>query len=151
MIELSESYIMGLIKSEHPFPIDFDLGWHWLGYARKDNAKRLLEKCTHGTDYQCYETEATKTSGVKHMIRLTVDCFKHLAMQAGTPRGKEVREYFLRCEKLLKARHEQDSLDPRAVVKAMDLVEKAARIEAADKFLINHPDCADILRMILKD
>lgn len=147
-MELSETYVMDLIKSEDPFPIDFDIAWHWLGYARKDNAKRLLEKCIHGVDYQCYEQPATKTSGVKHMIRLTVKCFKHLAMQANTPRGKEVRNYFIKCEELLK---EQGMKKTHAIVKAMDLVDKAARIEAADKFLNNHPDCADILRMILKD
>lgn len=149
MIELSENYIMGLIKSDHPFPVDFDIAWHWLGYARKDNAKRLLEKCIHGVDYQCYQSTATtKGGGIKHMIMLTVECFKHLAMQAGTPRGKEVREYFLRCEKIAK---EIPTREARAMVKALDLVDKAARIEAADKFLTNHPDCADILRMILKD
>ena len=35
-------------------------------------------------------------------IRLTIDCFKSLAMMAGTQRGKEVRMYFLECEKIAK-------------------------------------------------
>ncbi len=151
-MELSETYIMGLIKSEHPFPIDFDLAWHWLGYARKDSAKRLLEKCTHGVDYQHYELTTEAGGGsVKHMVRLTIECFKHLAMQAGTPRGKEVRNYFIKCEQLLKESQAIPNRKTKAIIKAMDLVDKAARIEAADKFLNNHPDCADILRMILKD
>lgn len=37
-------------------------------------------------------------------IKLTPDCFKQLAMMAGTERGKKVRRYFLNCEAELKRR-----------------------------------------------
>jgi len=35
-------------------------------------------------------------------IRLTIDGFKMFCMMAGTPKGREVRRYFLECEKKYK-------------------------------------------------
>ena len=35
-------------------------------------------------------------------IRLNIDCFKSLGMMAGTQKGKEVRRYFLECERIAK-------------------------------------------------
>ncbi|MBW4469245.1 MAG: hypothetical protein KME45_03170 [Stenomitos rutilans HA7619-LM2] len=50
--------------------------------------------------------ESAPGGGSTHseQIYLTVDCFKSLAMMAGTDRGKEVRQYFLNCERDLKSR-----------------------------------------------
>ena len=35
-------------------------------------------------------------------IKLTIDCFKSFGMMAGTEKGKEIRRYFLMCERQLK-------------------------------------------------
>lgn len=35
-------------------------------------------------------------------LYLTVDCFKQLCMMANTEKGREVRKYFLECERKLK-------------------------------------------------
>ena len=35
-------------------------------------------------------------------IKLTIDAFKSLGMMAGTQKGKEIRHYFLECERIAK-------------------------------------------------
>lgn len=99
-----------MINSENEFPINLDDAWQWLGYSRKDNAKSTLtNNFDQGVDYII---QAPENSGAvakqgfsafnRQEIYLTVDCFKAFAMLAGTAKGKEVRTYFLNCEKTLK-------------------------------------------------
>lgn len=96
-----------LLNSDDSFPVDFEIAWQWLGYSRKDAAKdKLLNNFDLDVDFSLRrlpETNVDNTfSHYREDIRLTVDCFKQLAMMAKTSKGKEVRKYFLDCEKRLK-------------------------------------------------
>lgn len=97
-----------LLTLEDRFPIDFDDAWRWLGYSTKQKAEHKLSgNFEEGIDYE-FPTDRFKTPPEKggrpaRHIRLTVDCFKMLGMMAGTLQGKEVRWYFLECEKALKS------------------------------------------------
>jgi phage anti-repressor protein len=105
----NKSNALALIEASeaNPFPVNFDDAWQWLGYSKKGNAKRALLEggFIRGTDFLISE-EAT-TTGISAIpletISLTVECFKLLAMLSGTEKGKEVRKYFLECEKIAKA------------------------------------------------
>ena len=44
MTDFSLDIAKELFDSEKAFPVDFDLAWEWLEYARKDSAKRAFEK-----------------------------------------------------------------------------------------------------------
>ena len=47
--------IEAIAKSTEPFPVDFDEAWVWIGYTRKDNAKRaLVNNFKEGVDYQVF-------------------------------------------------------------------------------------------------
>jgi len=116
---LNPALVFALLKSSELFPIDFEDAWQWVGYTRKDSAKKkLLNNFTKGIDFQVFrqtavnstEQELQPNSGGRpnDVIMLTVDCFKSFAMMAGTLKGKEVRRYFLRCEAELKQRLEKD-------------------------------------------
>jgi phage anti-repressor protein len=95
-----------LYHSAEQFPVDFDLGWQWLGYTRKDSAKKkLLNHFKEGEDFILQQTaEPTPAGGYSNRenIKLTVNCFKEMGMMAGTEKGRDVRKYFLQCEEQLK-------------------------------------------------
>ncbi len=90
-----------LYDSNDRFPVDFDLAWKWCGYTRKNNAlaKLIADGFEEGLDYISAEKGAEKSHGNSSNYSLTVDCFKHFGMMAKTEQGKQIRRYFLQCEK----------------------------------------------------
>lgn len=100
---LSLELVKDFVESTEEFPVDFDDAWRWIGYTRKDTAKDSLEANFHkGFDFSGEFRKNSLRGRPVEKIFLTVDCFKAFCMMAGTPKGREVREYFLRCEKQLK-------------------------------------------------
>ena len=89
-----------LIRSDHTFPVDFDLAWKWIGYSRKDNAKAALrDNFIEDTDFLLLNSQEQKEGSGGHnreQIHLTLDCFKAFCMMAGTAKGKEGRAYLSR-------------------------------------------------------
>jgi hypothetical protein len=103
---LSISMVSGYLESSDPFPIDFDQAWQWLGYSGKGRAKdRLIAEFIDGVDFRVFALKVKNPNGGRPVekIMLSVDCLKCLGMMAGTAKGKEVRQYFLDCERTLKA------------------------------------------------
>ena len=93
-----------LYDSSEKFPVNFDDARAWIGYTRKDNALRafLSNGFDESVDYLLIKEEikeADNVHGSTHRYFLTVDCFKHFGMMAKTEQGKQVRRYFLQCEK----------------------------------------------------
>ena len=89
------------------FVIDFDNVWKWMGFSRKDPAKRLLEKNFNiETDYQlkntfppiCGKVEMGRPS---ETILLTVNTFKKFCLKAGTKKADEIHDYYIKLEELL--------------------------------------------------
>ena len=77
--------------------IDLDKAMQWIGFARKDVVKRMLTtKFKANTDYKTVKG-ASKFG--KETILLSVDCFKDLAQQAPSEKGREVRDYYRKMEK----------------------------------------------------
>jgi len=100
------------------FPVDFEKAWVWMGYSKKDRALKILKKhFTQGEDFAFLQSGEWRRDGrSSDLYGLTVDCFKELAMMAGTEEGREVRRHFIQCEKqlkeLLKQKHTQASEPP---------------------------------------
>ncbi|HCF28433.1 MAG TPA: hypothetical protein DEV81_14800 [Cyanobacteria bacterium UBA11049] len=117
-MELTPEVVFALIKSENDFPVDFDIAWRWLGYNKKQQAKqKLVKNFEKDLDFEVFTQTSVNLidQGLqpcggrpKEVIKLTVECFKSLAMMAGTLKGKEVRRYFLQCEAELKRRIEEE-------------------------------------------
>jgi phage anti-repressor protein len=111
LVEFSPELAITLVRSAETYPVDFDDAWQWLGYSRKEKAKlKLMKNFEQGLDFgifhQTVQNSAGQGIGVgrpAEKIRLTVDCFKSLGMMAGTEKGREIRRYFLECERQLKA------------------------------------------------
>lgn len=99
----SNDMAMALINSGEQFPVDFDAAWRWLMFATKASAKRKLANFLEGVDFSTSWLNNTK-GRPSEKIMLTVDCFKSLGMMAGTEQGKQIRKYFLDCERTVKAK-----------------------------------------------
>jgi phage anti-repressor protein len=101
LIPFSKDLAQSLVNSEDLFSVDFDEAWQWLGFANKASAKRKLSQFLDGVDFS---TSWLKTSNGRpsEQIKLTIDCFKSLGMMAGTEQGKQIRAYFLECERTVK-------------------------------------------------
>lgn len=118
-----------LMNDQATFPVNLDLAWKWIGYSKKQNAKdKLTRNFIEQVDYTITQMRETKPDGsFSHyydLILLKVNCFKSLAMMAGTEQGKQVRLYFLECERQLK---EQQSIKmPTNMLEAAKFVQDMA-------------------------
>lgn len=148
-----ENIVITLIESEQEFPVNFDDAWQWVGYKRKDTAKEALTKnFISKVDYNIMfsgKKRKTPTScRPSELIVMTVDCFKSFCMIAGNDKGREVREYFLDCER--KLRHLTKQSVPQRAKFPDGLLNLVARIEKRGEELHtkHHQLMADIRQLI---
>lgn len=109
-MDLTPEVVFSLVQSESLFPVNFDDAWKWAGYGENSTSEKnardaarsaLKENFERDIDFAILESQSTG-GRPKDRIGLTVECFKAFAMMAGTPRGKQVRLYFINCEARLK-------------------------------------------------
>jgi phage anti-repressor protein len=100
-------------NSKTDFVIDLDNVWKWLGFSRKDPAKRVIEKhFTVDIDYKILLhnlVEQVHGGHNKEQVLLNIETFKSLCMLAGTENSKEVRMYYLKLEELLQETMKEES------------------------------------------
>jgi len=141
------------------FVIDFDNVWKWLGFSRKDNAKRLLEKFfTKDIDYQVSKAapsiggaafEESKSpsrnlggAGInKEQIMLTINTFKKFCLKSETKKADEVHDYYIKLEELLQETVDEENNELRLQLsnienKFMDLSEKHFKLEENHKRIL---------------
>jgi phage anti-repressor protein len=123
-LNFNEQVVLSLLTSEKEFPINIEEAVKWLEYSSKQKAKnKLVNNFELGLDYivvvnQSVESDNHGTSSPQELasksrkeeIYLTVETFKQISMMSGTSRGKEVRKYFIDCEKKLKQQQETNQL-----------------------------------------
>jgi phage anti-repressor protein len=107
------------------FIIEMDDVWKWLGFSRRDNCKRVIEKhFTRDTDYLLLNSaEQVKTNGGaglnKEKVVMNVETFKSLCLLANTEKSKSIRKYYYKLEQLL-----HTLLEEQAKEKQKELEEK---------------------------
>ena len=80
------------------FVVNLEEVYEWIGFTRKDNAKRLVvSKFEVEADYINHLVSLPKEENSKggrrtEVTMLNIDTFKNLCMLANTPKGKEVRK-----------------------------------------------------------
>jgi phage anti-repressor protein len=100
---LTQDQVAALVRSPEQYPIHFDAAWQWAGYSNKANALRNLKSSFEETvDFSSTVMKNPQAGRPSISYALTNDCFKMFCMMAGTDKGKEVRRYYLECERLLK-------------------------------------------------
>ncbi|MGL5076348.1 MAG: hypothetical protein ACRDBG_11025 [Waterburya sp.] len=140
-----------LFSSNEPFPIKFDDAWKWLEYSRKDAGLESFLACGFSESIDFIRFQEKVKSGVVErelsFYSLTIDCFKSWAMLSKTQTGKQVRLYFLECERIAKAnpvRKTRRQLAEEYLAMEIELEEKEAEI----KLLNTH---VDVLAEIVDD
>ena len=124
-IELAQDFI----QSGDRFPVDLAEAWEWLGYSRKDSAKRALLNAGFIEDQDFHISVEATTTGISAIVNekvlLTIECFKMWAMMAGTEQGRQVRLYFLECEKIARAIAPVTPALPQTYVEALKALVQA--------------------------
>jgi phage anti-repressor protein len=99
--------------------VDLDLVYEWMGFTRKNNAKRMLTKSFDvDTDYSVNvlllpKEQQTRGGHNKEMVLMSVPTFKSLCMMSNTERGKQTRTYYLSMERVF-FKHTQQKLAKQA-------------------------------------
>lgn len=80
------------------FVIDLDTVWKWIGFARKDNCKKVIVKhFTKNDDYKIVENDSQTSED----ITLTINCFKKLCLKANTKKADDIHEYYIKLEEVI--------------------------------------------------
>lgn len=156
-MDFTPENVFSLIQSDDSFPVDFDDAWKWIGYKRKDYAKEsLISNFERGIDFSGLNRKTPSGGRPSECIMLTIDCFKSFAMMAGTKKGREVRQYFIKCERELRSRLQEEQCNRRdRVLKAVvsdqctawrkrfedEVFDEAYRITGWKRTAKGHPPC----------
>lgn len=157
IVPFSQELAQQLFDSTEEFPVDFDRGWQWLEFSTKGNAKRSFEKAgfIEGIDFCSFirndkrEIGATQTE----VMRLTCDCFKMWGMMAGTEKGKEVRIYFLDCERRLKAilKRQAQEAAPTQPIYLPSITQFEKTVDLAERLVKLTGDLNPTMQQLIKD
>ena len=85
------------------YVIDLDDAWIWLGFSRKDKAKRtLVNNFEQETDYIITLPRAGERTGGqnKEQIMMNIETFKNMCMLSNTEKGKQTRKYYVKMESI---------------------------------------------------
>lgn len=83
------------------FPVDLDIAWQLAGYKKKQEGLiNVRNNLIEGEDFsqKSVKNPSGKGRSVIKMF-LTCDGLKQLCLLARTPEGRQVRQYFIECEK----------------------------------------------------
>lgn len=119
----------------HPtndYVIDLENVFEMIGFAKKGNAKRTLEKhFIKGEDFKValLRSEKRKNEGGfnKEVLMLNINTFKELCLLANTSKGKEIRKYYLKMEAIL-----NDMVVAQSREYEVELAKKALIIECQE-------------------
>ena len=137
------------------FVVELDLIWKWIGFSRKDPAKRLLEKYfIKNTDYkivfhQSVENLDEKNKGGRpeEQILLTVHTFKKFCLKSNTKKADEIHDYYIKLEELLhETINEQTTeLQNQLLLKNKEVIDKNTK-HKYDLKMLKHNTLINLLK-----
>jgi phage anti-repressor protein len=87
---------------ETEYIVDLDDIWEWLGFSRKDPAKRVLHKnFEKEVDYKIiiHQDVINVSSGrPNEQILMNIKTFKKLCLKANTEKADDVHNYYIKME-----------------------------------------------------
>lgn len=125
------------------FPVEFDTAWQIAGYARKDSAKRKLSKMIENVDFHRFVEVRKRPQGGTvevEIFTMTCDALKHFCLLAETEQGKEIRQYFIECEKkwkLVQKHHPEVATEIEILQLKLQLVQAETQKAIAEKSILD--------------
>ena len=131
--------------------VDLDNIWKWLGFNKKFNGIRLLEKFfvlnkdyKNSLDVSIEQKFAPHHGGAKtkgsggHNIQkyyLNIKTFKSLCLKAQTKKADEIHEYYIKLEELIQEVLEEEATEMKnkLLIKDTEIAEKEMAIKNADQ------------------
>ena len=112
------------------FIIDLDTIWEWLGFARKDPAKRLLiQNFEENIDFRLLHRTVENSLGrPSEQILMTQKTFKKLCMKSGTKKADMIHDYFIGLEGILQETLLEESNELRDQLQQKDIILKSTEI-----------------------
>ena len=99
------SFYTYLNYNKNDFVIELENIWKWLGFARIDPAKRVIEKnFVINIDYKIVfhqPVENLKGGRPKEKILMNINTFKKLCLKSDTKKADEIHDYFIKLEETL--------------------------------------------------
>jgi len=106
------------------FVIDLDDIWVWLGFTRKDNTKRLLEKYFKpDIDFKIVFLRSEENVSIgrpSEKIMMNIKTFKKFCLRANTSKANEIHEYYIKLEEILHEVIDEESNELRLQLEMKD-------------------------------
>lgn len=152
--------------SKKDFVVSLDDIWKWTGFARKDFAKKLLEKnfiinidyivrkpaspAGEANNFDDEHDVSEETENVpaieggkrgglnKEIISLTVSAFKKFCLKANTKRADEIHNYYIRLEELMQETiiEENDEIRKQLQAKDNELSKRDEKISELSRYVV---------------
>lgn len=124
---------------DNAFVVDLEDVWRWMGFSRKDPAKRLLEKnFIKDQDFETVSVLSHQSVELPNrpidQVCMTVDTFKELCMLADTQPSRQIRKYYITMERIT-MQHIKQCLDDQKAISTNALAlmeEQKALVQAKD-------------------
>jgi hypothetical protein len=131
------------------FIINFDDVWRWVGFDRKDHAKRLLEKNfqedvdfkigfappKRGAKNKSQNETENRGGHNEETIMLNIRTFKKFCLKARTKQADEIHDYYVRLEEIVNETVKEEAEEMRKQIQLKDKIikEKDQEIEQKDE------------------
>ncbi len=140
------SFYCYLNYKSYDFVIDLDNIWKWLGFSRKNDSKKVLEKHFKADiDYKIVLRQAPQNlSGGRpsEKIMMTIKTFKKLCLKANTSKANEIHEYYIKLEEILHELIDEESNELRLQLeqKEDELLEIKEELEEKETLIEIHEE-----------
>lgn len=143
--------LLKLVSSADLFPVDFERAWTWSGFSNKYKARKILIKSFDEREdfsiriapLQQLHSSRQGSSGNPMIIKISIECWKSLALMSNTLKGRQLRRDILQCEAMVKRKGVRNSSELSAHLK------KAVQKNVALQEILSHQWCNSLLKMKL--
>ena len=121
------------------FVIDLDDIWKWLGFSRKNDSKKLLEKhFKMEIDYKIVLRQIPQNllgGRPSEKIMMNIKTFKKMCLKANTSKANEIHEYYIKLEETLHEVIDEESNELRLQLemKEEESIELKIELEKKDE------------------
>lgn len=106
--------------SKTDFVVEFNNVWKWIGFDRRNQAKKLLEKkFVEDVDYKISSLQSEEGKSIEQIL-MTVDTFKLFCLKANTKKTDEIHDCYIKYQDILFEIMDEETTELRDQLKLKD-------------------------------